>query len=152
MVLARPFNHIGWGQSDRFAISGLARQIAEIRDGRRPPVIVTGDLDVTRDFTDVDDDVSAYLAMLARGAPGEVYNVCSGVEYRIGSMLERILKLAELDVRVEQEPGRLHRAEQRRMCGDPRKVVATTAWQRSTPIDASLTAALDFWNEKVANV
>ena len=70
VVIARPFNHIGWGQSDRFAVSGFARQIAEIRNGTRLPVIVTGNLDVTRDFTDVNDVAEAYLALLARGTGG----------------------------------------------------------------------------------
>lgn len=152
VVIARPFNHIGWGQSDRFAVSGFARQIAEIRNGTRLPVIVTGNLDVTRDFTDVNDVAEAYLALLARGTRGEVYNVCSGIEYRIGALLNRMLELAGVDARVEQDPGRMRLAEQRRMCGNPTKIRLATGWQPSTPMDRSLAAALDYWKGQIGNV
>ena len=37
-----------------------------------------GNGDVVRDFLHVSDVVDAYLALLERGVPGEVYNVCSG--------------------------------------------------------------------------
>lgn len=152
VVLARPFNHIGWGQSDRFAVSGFARQIAEIRNGGRLPVIVTGNLDVTRDFTDVNDVAEAYLALLARGTSGEVYNVCSGIEFRIAALLNRMLELAGVDARVEQDPGRMRLAEQRRMCGNPTKIRLATGWQPSTPMDRSLAAALDYWKGQIGNV
>jgi GDP-4-dehydro-6-deoxy-D-mannose reductase len=152
VVIARPFNHIGWGQSDRFAVSGFARQIAEIRSGTRPPVIVAGNLDVTRDFTDVNDVAEAYLALLGRGTSGEVYNVCSGIEYRIGALLNRMLELAGVDARVEQDPGRMRLAEQRRMCGNPTKIRLATGWQPSTPMHRSLAAALDYWKGQIGNV
>ena len=34
-LIARPFNHIGPGQSEHFVVSGFARQVAEIKQGRR---------------------------------------------------------------------------------------------------------------------
>ena len=83
VVMARPFNHIGPGQSERFAISDFAKQIAEIKLGRRPPKLAAGDIDVTRDFTDVRDVVRAYLLLLDKGRSGEAYNVCSGIEHRV---------------------------------------------------------------------
>ena len=64
--MARPFNHIGAGQAPTFAISDFARQIAEISAGQRPPVLKVGNIDVTRDFTDVKDVLKAY----ERGADG----------------------------------------------------------------------------------
>src|SRR5207302_554158 len=79
IVVARPFVHIGPGQSDRFVISNFARQIIEIKRTRREALVEVGDIDVTRDFTDVRDVVRAYELLLARGVPGEVYNICSGI-------------------------------------------------------------------------
>src|SRR5262249_48752052 len=52
IVMTRSFNHIGPGQSDRFVVSDFARQVVEIRKGQRRPQISTGDIEVTRDFTD----------------------------------------------------------------------------------------------------
>ena len=151
VVLARPFNHIGAGQSDRFAVSDFARQVAAIKRGRRPPVVRVGDLEVTRDFTDVDDVVEAYLALLDRGEAGETYNICSGVEHSLRSLLEQLIELSNVEARIESEPTRMRRAEQTRMRGDATKLRRATGWIPTTPIRASLQGTLQFWMENMAD-
>ena len=84
MLRTRTFPHTGPGRGEAFAESSFARQIVEVEAGRRPPVLSVGNLDAVRDFTDVRDVVRAYWALLDRGAPGEVYNVCSGRGVRRG--------------------------------------------------------------------
>jgi GDP-4-dehydro-6-deoxy-D-mannose reductase len=148
VVLARPFNHVGRGQSERFVVSDFARQIAAIRRGRRRPVVAVGDIDVTRDFTDVRDVVRAYFALLERGTRSEVYNVCSGRDRSVRSILERLAQLAGVDVTVEVDPARMRRAEQRRIRGDPSKIREATGWQAATPLDDSLAAMLEFWDDE----
>jgi GDP-4-dehydro-6-deoxy-D-mannose reductase len=145
IFLARPFNHIGWGQNDRFVVSDFARQIVEIRQKRRKAVVTVGDIDVTRDFTDVCDVVRAYFALLASGSPGEIYNVCSGHETSIRAVLERLAVLAGVEITIEQDPARLRRAEQRRMCGNPAKLARATGWAATTPLDDSLADMLRYW-------
>ena len=145
IVLARPFNHIGWGQSDRFVLSNFARQIVEIRQGRRGPAVAVGDIDVTRDFIDVHDVVHAYFALFASGGSGEVYNVCSGRDRSIRSLLERLAELAGVAITIEPDQARLRKAEQRRVCGDPAKITRTTGWVANTPLDESLAAMLRYW-------
>ena len=148
IVLARPFNHIGRGQSERFVVSDFAKQIADVRRGSREPQVKVGDVDVTRDFTDVRDVVHAYFALLDRGARGEVYNVCSGEERSIRSILMRLVELAGVDVAIETEPVRMRKAEQRRMRGDPSKIEAAAKWKATTPLDESLAAMLDYWENE----
>jgi len=148
IVMARPFNHIGPGQNDRFVISDFAHQLTEIGAGRRDPVVVVGDIDVTRDFTDVRDVVRAYFALLEHGKSGEVYNVASGVERTVRSLLERLMALSGVAARIEPQATRLRRAEQRRVAGDPAKVHAATGWTATTPLDESLQAMLDYWKNK----
>lgn len=145
VVLARPFNHIGWGQSERFVVSDFARQIVEIRKGRRKPVVAVGDIDVTRDFTDVRDGVHAYIALLASASIGEIYNVCSGRETSIRAVLERLATLAGVEITIEQDPVRFRKSEQRRMCGDPAKIKRATGWEATTPLDDSLNEMLRYW-------
>jgi GDP-4-dehydro-6-deoxy-D-mannose reductase len=145
IVLARPFNHIGVGQSDRFVVSDFARQIAEIRSGRRRPAVTVGDIDVTRDFTDAGDVVRAYFALLDSGATGTTYNVCSGIDRSVRSLLERLAELAGVTISIEQEAGRMRRAEQRRMRGDPTRIRRATGWHATTPLDESLGAMLHYW-------
>ena len=77
VVVVRPFNHIGPGQSPNFFVPALAKRIVEARrsGARSLPV---GTLTTRRDFTDVRDVVVAYRLLVERGVPGGVYNVCSG--------------------------------------------------------------------------
>ncbi len=70
VIRVRSFNHMGPGQSDDFAASAFARQIAEMEAGLRPPVLKVGNLDAERDFTDVRDIVRAYWLAATLGEPG----------------------------------------------------------------------------------
>jgi GDP-4-dehydro-6-deoxy-D-mannose reductase len=151
VVLARPFNHIGAGQSERFAVSDFARQVAEIKRGRRPPIVRVGNLDVTRDFTNVRDVIEAYLVLLERGEAGETYNICSGVEHSLRSLLEQLITLGGVDAQIESEGARMRSTEQRRMCGDATKIYNATGWRPSTSIGASLREALQFWEGKISH-
>jgi GDP-4-dehydro-6-deoxy-D-mannose reductase len=150
IVMTRSFNHIGPGQSERFVVSDFARQVVEIRKGLRPPLIRTGDIDVTRDFTDVRDVVEAYLLLLEQGRRGEDYNVCSGSEQSIRDVLMRLLQLAGVEAAVEQDPLRLRRAEQRRICGSPRKLERDTGWARRYSLDKSLADILNDLEAKLS--
>lgn len=143
LIIARPFNHIGPGQGLQFALPAFARQIAEIRRGARPPVVAVGDIDVTRDITDVRDIVAAYFALLEGGAGGEVYNVCSGRERTVRSLLERLIEIAGVKVDIVRDESKLRPAEQRRAVGDPAKIREAVGWVATTPLDRSLTELLE---------
>ncbi|MEP6657943.1 MAG: GDP-mannose 4,6-dehydratase [Betaproteobacteria bacterium] len=151
VILARPFNHIGPGQSDRFVVSDFARQIIAIKHGQQSPCIRVGDLDTTRDFTDVRDVVGAYLALLERGVAGEIYNVCSGVERTIRSILEELLSLAGVKVAIERDSTRMRQSEQRRVRGDPGKLYAATGWLPHVSITESLKDVLAYWEERIGH-
>ncbi|MBI2772106.1 MAG: GDP-mannose 4,6-dehydratase [Burkholderiales bacterium] len=137
-VIARPFNHIGPGQSARFAIAAFARQIVAIERGEAPAVLKVGDIDTTRDFLDVRDVAEAYEALLTVGVAGETYNVCSGVERTVRSLLEEMLALAGTAVEIELDPARIRPGEQRRSWGDDAKLKAAAGWQPHRDIGQTL--------------
>src|SRR3954468_23453238 len=82
VVMVRPFNHAGPRQSPQYVLSALARQVVEVEAGHASRVEV-GNLDVVRDFTDVRDVVRGYRLLARHGAPGEIYNLGSGVGTRL---------------------------------------------------------------------
>jgi GDP-4-dehydro-6-deoxy-D-mannose reductase len=149
VLVARPFNHIGSGQKDSFVIAGAARQICRIKQGLQAPRLEVGDVDVTRDFLDVGDVVSAYLALLDKGTPGQVYNICSGREQSIRSLIEQLADLAQVDLQLVQDPARLRRADQRRVCGSPARLAQTTGWKSEITTQQSLRAILSDWEKRV---
>ena len=102
----RPLNHVGPGQSPRFAVAAFARQIARVEAGAQPPVIRTGALDRRRDFLDVRDVCDAYVSALGRvdALPaGTVLNLASGRLRRVGDVLADMLRIAGVRAEVEQE-------------------------------------------------
>jgi GDP-4-dehydro-6-deoxy-D-mannose reductase len=149
IVIARPFNHIGPGQSERFAIADFGRQVASIKLGLSEPVIHVGDIDTTRDFSDVRDVVSAYRLLLDKGENGEIYNVCSGNEHTIRSLIERMCELAGVSVRLYVDPARFRLSEQRRVYGCNNKLVSYTGWKSSYSLDKTLSDIVDYWMQKL---
>lgn len=149
IVTARPFNHIGPGQSERFAIADFGRQVAAIKLGLSDPVIHVGDIETTRDFTDVRDIVSAYQLLLERGRSGETYNVCSGIERSIRSLVERMCVLAGVSVELRADPARLRPSEQRRVRGCNAKLKADTGWVSHCSLDRTLSDIVTYWVQRL---
>jgi GDP-4-dehydro-6-deoxy-D-mannose reductase len=143
IVMARPFNHCGPGQSDRFVIASLAGQIRKIKRSLVPPILYAGDLDVSRDFTDVRDVVRAYGLLLQQGRNGRIYNVCSGTQHAIRDLLATMLNVAGMQVRIVDDRKHFRESEQRNMRGDPRRIKEEIGWQPAISITQSLTDVLN---------
>ena len=149
VVRARPFNHTGPGQQPGFVCSNFARQIAEIELGRRPGVLEVGNLDATRDFTDVRDIVAGYLALWERGSAGEAYNLCSGRGVRIREIVEELCSHARRapEVRVAEE--RCRPKEIRCLVGSFARAEAETGWRPKLLLKETLKDLLEYWREQV---
>lgn len=148
IMVARPFNHIGAGQGESFVIANMARQIVRVRQGLQPPRLEVGDIDVTRDFLDVQDVIEAYLLLLEKGRNGEVYNVCSGQERRVRDLIGEMAELAGVEVELLQDPTRMRRAEQRRVVGSADKLQKETGWTPGVNITETLRRVLSDWDER----
>jgi GDP-4-dehydro-6-deoxy-D-mannose reductase len=152
IIRVRTFNHLGPGQSDRFAIPSFARQLAEIEAGRRPPHLETGDLSAVRDFTDVRDVVRAYALAAERCRPGEAYNVGSGAGSRIGDIVQALVALCRVGVDISQDPARLRPVDVPSMVCDATRFRAATGWTPTIPLEQSLRDVLEDWRARVAAV
>lgn len=142
-IVARPFNHVGPDQDARFVLPALASQVVRIAAGVQPPVIEAGDIDTTRDFTDVRDIVAAYAAMFHSGVTGRTYLVASGVERRVRDVLQAMCRLAGVSPDIHQDPAKLRPAEQRRMVADASLLTADTGWRPLVPFEKTLSDILD---------
>ncbi|MEO6748425.1 MAG: GDP-mannose 4,6-dehydratase [Casimicrobiaceae bacterium] len=142
--IVRPFNVIGPGQSSKFAVSSFAQQIA-LLEAVGGGEIAVGNLDVTRDFVDVEDAVSGLAAILAAGLSGEAYNLCSGTETRIQEILDQMVAMANVPVSIHYDASRGRPAEQRRIAGSFRKLNAATGWRPTRDLATTLRAIVDDW-------
>jgi GDP-4-dehydro-6-deoxy-D-mannose reductase len=137
VVIARAFNHIGPGQSDRFVVASFASQLAKIARGAAPQLYV-GNLDAKRDFLDVRDVVRAYVALASDGTSGEIYNVCSGTARAIRDVLRELIIAAHVPVEVRDDPARQRPSDVPLSLGDPGKLHAATGWTPQIPFAASI--------------
>ena len=148
-VRTRGFNHTGPRRGEVFVTSNFAKQIAEIENGKKPPVIHVGNLEAKRDFTDVRDMVRAYWLACEKGKPGEVYNIGSGRTIAMKDMLDILLSLSPAKVKVVVDPARLRPSDVPILYSDCRKFVALTKWKPRIPLEKTLEDLLDYWRERV---
>jgi len=145
VVRVRPFNHTGPRQEARYVCADFASQVAAAEAGRREPVIRVGNLEVSRDFSDVRDIVRGYVLACERGRPGGVYNLCSGRAVRIREILERLVGLARAPIRVEVDPARWRPVENAWFQGSAARAWRDLGWAPAIPLEQTLRDLLDFW-------
>lgn len=139
VVILRPFNHTGPGQSDDYVAPRIARQIARAEAGLGPCTITVGALAPRLDLFDVRDMARAYLLAAKRGKAGEIYNVGSGRTWSVREILDMLLKRARLPLRVRSRRGApMVRA------GDVSKFRRDTGWRPEIPLDRTLENVLEF--------
>jgi GDP-4-dehydro-6-deoxy-D-mannose reductase len=136
-VVTRAFNHIGPGQDGQFAVPSFALQLAAIAAGA-PAVLKVGNLQAQRDFLDVRDVVQAYIGLIERGQPGEIYNVCSGRAVSLQEILRRLIAIAHVALEVRDDPERLRQSDVPLSYGDPSKLHDATGWVPTHTLDESL--------------
>ncbi|MDA8076898.1 MAG: GDP-mannose 4,6-dehydratase [Actinomycetota bacterium] len=149
VVVVRPFNHVGPGQSTSFAVPALARRVLEARrDGRKE--LAVGTVTTRRDFTDVRDVVRAYRLVAADAAPGAVYNVCSGRDVSIADIAHLLMGLAGVELRLVTDPELVRPVDSPVVRGDPSLLFETTGWSPRIPLEATLRDVLRHLDEEAA--
>ncbi len=134
IIVVRPFNYTGRGQSENFLIPKI---VAHAR--QKAPVIELGNFEVARDFSDVRAVVDAYARLLdAPDAIGETFNISSGRAVSLGDILDRVTALCghQFDVRIN--PALLRSNEVRTLLGSSDKVESVIGELKRVPLDETL--------------
>ncbi len=148
-VRTRGFNHTGPRRGDVFVSSNFSRQIALIEKGKQEPVVKVGNLDARRDFTDVRDMIRGYWIALEKGEPGDVYNIGSGTDVTIRTMLDMLLEVSSIDIEVRQDPDRMRPSDVEVLRADNSKFCNLTGWKPEIPLEKTLEDLLNYWRERV---
>lgn len=88
VVIARTFNLYGNGAPLSLAVGDWQAKIDAVSSG---DAIYVGNLESERDYISIEEAVEQYFNILCKGAPGEVYNVCSGKPIKMRSILESMI-------------------------------------------------------------
>lgn len=149
VVIARPFNHTGPGQSNDFVCSSFAYQIAQMLecDEKR---LVTGNVDVERDFLDVRDVVEAYYGLLKAGKPGEVYNVCSNNAISIREIVRMLFETAGIkEYQIYVDGNKLRENDVKLRIGDNTKISKAISWSSKYRLEQTLSDLFEYWRGRL---
>jgi GDP-4-dehydro-6-deoxy-D-mannose reductase len=147
-IIARPFNHIGPGQGLGFLLPDLAKQITDIERGNGR-VVSVGNLESSRDYTDVRDIARAYRLILEKGKSGEIYNICSGAAVSGNEILKNIVSLASSKVIIKIDPKRLRPSDTPILFGSNAKIYKDTGWKPEIKLAKTLSDVMIDWRKRV---
>jgi len=137
VVIARPFNHLGPGQSTTFVVPALITRLLDALE-RDEAVISVGDLSTRRDFSDVRDVVRAYRLLGELGVAGEAYNVASGVDVAVGDIAADLVAELAPSVTLAVDPELLRPIDVPVSRGSFEKLRAATGWSPVIPLSVTL--------------
>jgi GDP-4-dehydro-6-deoxy-D-mannose reductase len=126
VICTRSFSHSGLGHHPRFFIPAIVERIKS--QGRTRGNIAIGN-DVIRDYTHIDDVVSAYLMLAERGRPRTVYNVASGTGVSTREIAVAAMRLAGSSGAVVSEPQLQRAMDMPVLIGSPERLERDTGWR-----------------------
>jgi nucleoside-diphosphate-sugar epimerase len=114
IIVTRPFNYTGVGQTGDFVVRKMVRHFQE---GARE--IRLGELQLERDFSDVEDVVEAYVRLIRVATEYAVVNLCSGNVVHLADIVPMLIELTG-------QPMTVVRDERFVRAGEPRVIRGST--------------------------
>lgn len=146
ILRVRPFNHIGERQTPDFAVPAFCKQIVDIERGKQKSIKV-GNLSGIRDFTDVKDMVRAYITVMEKGDPKEVYNIGSGVGVSMKDIVDMLVNMSTVKIEIEQDESRMRPLDIAKIIADTSKM-QQLGWKPTIPLQETLTRTLEYWRRR----
>ncbi|MFA6091818.1 MAG: NAD-dependent epimerase/dehydratase family protein [Elusimicrobiota bacterium] len=143
VLVARIFNLLGPGLPNHLSIASFVRQTVEAENGRRAPILETGDLSPRRDFIDIQDVTQGMLRIAQAGKPGESYNLCSGTSVSIERVVRRLLSMAKKPLKLQQSAARKRAVDISEMRGSRKKALQELGWKPAVSWGKSLEIMLE---------
>jgi len=97
VVMARVFNLIGKGSSEKLFVGNLYRQIKDFKKGKIKKIIL-GNIENKRDYLKVEDAVKKFNYLMEKGLTGEIYNIGSGTAKKTKEVLNEIIENEQLSI------------------------------------------------------
>lgn len=148
VVILRPFNHTGIGQTIDFVIPRLAEQFAKIEKGEKAPVVEVGNIATVRDFTDVSDMVIGYILAADKCKSGEIYNIGSGTGHTVSEILDTLQTLSSVKVEIIVKQSLVRTSDVPVLIADASKFKTTTGWEPKIALSKTISDILENYRKK----
>ena len=118
IIITRPFNYTGVGQESHFLIPKI---LSHYKLGKEK--IELGNIDVLREFNDVNFVIRSYTELMLSNTRSEIVNVCTGNAISISEILIAMSKIAGYTIKVEINPKFVRSNEIRVLKGSTKKMI-----------------------------
>ena len=133
IVMTRPFNYTGVGQSTNFLVPKIVSHFA-----RGAAEIELGNIDVERDFSDVEMVVEVYRKLLESPVRSTAVNICTGTAASLGDIVAMMEDIAGYRIEVRVNPAFVRPNDIRHLTGDPAAMRAAVGDVQPRPLRATL--------------
>lgn len=117
LLLVRPFNYTGVGQAEHFLIPKIVSHYKA-----KKKTIALGNLDVCREFNDIEYICVLYGELLEANATSEVVNLCSNRVIKLLDIITTMNQIAGYDIAVEVNPQFVRKDDIRSLSGSTKKL------------------------------
>ncbi len=117
IILTRPFNYTGVGQSEHFLIPKIVSHYKKNKQ-----FIELGNLDVSREFNDVEFVCEVYTKLLQIENSNEIVNICTSRGIKLLDVIDHMNKIANYDIEVRVNPEFVRKDEIKHLVGDCNKL------------------------------
>lgn len=133
LVLTRPFNYTGVGQSTDFLISKIVDHFRH-----KAQRIQLGNLEISRDFSDVRDVVRTYRLLAEKRVAGTVVNVGSQSLYALQDVLDMCAQLTGHQLAVQVNPSFVRANEVKTLCANVSRLESLIGVRSLIPLEQTL--------------
>ena len=133
IIITRPFNYTGPGQNERFLVPKI---VGHFR--RQEREIKLGNLDVSRDFSDVHDVVKCYEALLLSDVRSTIVNICSGVATSLRDIIKMMNGIAGYEISVQVDSALVRTSEIPSLMGSNSRLKEIIGFSPQIPIYETL--------------
>ena len=148
IILTRAFNHEGAKRGRQFFMSNMCYQIARAEAGWGPTTLQVGNLTAIRDLNHVKDITRAYWLATEKCAPGEIYNIGSGIGYSMKEVLTTILGMTEKRFSIREDPSRMRPSDVPKLICDATKFREKTGWKSELGLNEMVLDTLNYGRDK----
>ena len=117
VIVTRPFNYTGPGQSPSFLVPKIVQHYAEGKSEIR-----LGNLDLFRDFSDVGRVVEAYYRLVSEPIDPDTVNICSGHSVHLADIPKILEEISGRTIEVITDPSLVRGNEPHVIAGSPSRL------------------------------
>lgn len=133
ITVVRPFNYTGVGHSENYLIPKIVNHFAH-----RKKTIILGNLDISRDYSDVRSVSEIYARITMKQLSGETFNICSGKSYSPLQVIRMMNQISGHNIEVRSDRQHTRPNDIKVLEGSPKKLWRSIGEIATTPFEDTL--------------